>query len=1005
MTLANPVNAVLGKQTVHTYTIIDSSPPPSVTFASPGQEVKENGGSAVATVQLSAESGKDVTVPFTISGTAVDGKNYRVMTPSPLTIKAGTTTGEITLAAMDNNLYEDNKTIIVTMGTPVNATLGAQTTHTETVVEDDPPPSIDFLLKDSRGKEGKGPAKIEVSLNHVSGRRATVEYAVTGGTAVNDKNYILRSGTLVFKAGEKVKRIEIAIIDDKLYDDNKTIEVMLLNPVNAVLGRQTLHTHTIIENDPAPAVSFVLKSSGGKESMRRSRLAVSLSTASGKRVTVKYAVTGGTAVNGRDYILEGGTVIFEPGETVKNIDIGIINTQTYRDNRTIKVSLSNPVNAKLGKIIAHTYTMMSNAPATAKAAGDLAPAVGFIMEGSEGEEGKSPAKISVSLDQAGEKPVTVAYAATGGTAANGKDYTLKDGTLVFEPGETVKNIDIGIIDSKVYHDNRTIEVTLANPVNAVLGKQTVHTYTIIDSSPPPSVTFASPGQEVQENGGSAVATVQLSAVSGKDVTVPFTISGTAVDGKNYRVMTPSPLTIKAGTTTGEITLAVMDNDLYEDNKTVFVTLGVPVNATTGKDQVHAVTIVENDPPPAVGFVLKDSGGEESITSARLEVSLGAASGKPATVAYAATGGTAANGRDYTLKDGTLVFEPGETVKNIDIGIIDSKVYHDNRTIEVTLANPVNAVLGKQTVHTYTIIDNSPPPSVTFTSPGQEVQENGGSAVATVQLSAVSGKDVTVPFTISGTAVDGKNYRVMTPSPLTIKAGTTTGEITLAVMDNDLYEDNKTVFVTLGVPVNATTGKDQVHAVTIVENDPPPAVGFVLKDSGGEESITSARLEVMLGAASGKPTTVAYAATGGTAANGKDYTLKDGTLVFEPGETLKNIDIGIIDSKVYHDNRTIEVTLANPVNAVLGKQTVHTYTIIDNSPPPSLTFASPGQEVQENGGSAVATVQLSAVSGKDVTVPYTVSGTAQEAVGYTITPGPLVIKAGETSGTITIKPMR
>ena len=81
-------------------------------------------------------------------------------------------------------------------------------------------------------------------------------------------------------------------------------------------------------------------------------------------------------------------------------------------------------------------------------------------------------------------------------------------------------------------------------------------------------------------------------------------------------------------------------------------------------------------------------------------------------------------------------------------------------------------MGRQTVHTYTIIDNDPAPAVAFASPSQEVQENGGSAVVMVKLSNLSGKDVTVPFTVSGTAVDGENYRVMTPGPLLIKAGTT-----------------------------------------------------------------------------------------------------------------------------------------------------------------------------------------------------------------------------------------
>ena len=72
-------------------------------------------------------------MPFTVSGTAVDGKNYRLMTPNPLTIKAGAPR-RITLALIDDKLYEDNKTIIVTLGTPVTAILSSLSSHLLTVV-------------------------------------------------------------------------------------------------------------------------------------------------------------------------------------------------------------------------------------------------------------------------------------------------------------------------------------------------------------------------------------------------------------------------------------------------------------------------------------------------------------------------------------------------------------------------------------------------------------------------------------------------------------------------------------------------------------------------------------------------------------------------------------------------------------------------------------------------------------------------------------------------------
>ena len=676
-----------------------------------------------------------------VSGTAIDGKNYRVMTPSPLFIRAGETTGAITLALMDDKLYEDNKVIFVSIGAPVNATLGAHPVHRLTVVESDPPPVVDFQSKDAPGEEGQGPEKINVVLSTVSGRRTTIEYAIAGGIAAQTKDHTRTRGMLVFEPGETVKTIDIGSIDDTLNQDNESIEVTLSNPVNAILGNTRVHTRTV------------------------------------------------------------------PGQT----DIA-----------------SKPT-----------------------ASEEPAPTVSFVASGSAGYEKKGLAKIPVSLSAAGSRKVTLAYAVTGGTAVNGRNFVLKNGTLAFKPGETSKSIDMRIIDDRIYNDNKTIEVTLSNPVNAVLGKQTVHTYTIVENDPPPSVTFASPAQDVREADGEITISVKLSPVSGKDVIVPFMVSGTAIDGKNYRVMTPSPLFIKAGETTGAITLSLMDDKLYEDNKVIFVSIGAPVNATLGAHPVHRVTVVESDPPPVVAFALKDSSGDEGKSPAKIEVSLSGASGKRASVEYAITGGTAENNKDYTLTNGTLVFEPGETVKTIDIGIIDDKLHEDNETIEVTLSNPVNAVPGKQTVHTYTIIDNDPEPTVTFTAPGQEVKEDMGKVTASLKLSAASGKDVTVPFTLSGTAIDGKNYRVMTPNPLTIRAGETTGAITLALMDNKLYEDNKTIIVTMEAPVNATAGAQTQQTETIVENDPPPAVDFLFQESQGDEGKSPAKIEVSLSEASGK----------------------------------------------------------------------------------------------------------------------------------------------------------
>ncbi len=398
-----------------------------------------------------------------------------------------------------------------------------------------------------------------------------------------------------------------------------------------------------------------------------------------------------------------------------------------------------------------------------------------------------------------------------------------------------------------------------------------------------------------------------------------------------------------------------------------------------------------------------SSGDEKTSPARLEVSLGAMSGKPVTVEYAVTGGTAVRGINYTLKDGaqTVTFAPGETVKTVEIGVKDDGLNTDNKTIEVGLKNPKGAVLGNTTMHTYTILDADPMPTASFASASLQVKETGGPATMLVELSAISGKDVTVPFTVSGTAKTPGNYTI-TPSPVVIKAGAKSAGIVVSPVDDKISEEDKTVVVVMGVPMNATQGKTTESVVTIADADPEPAVGFTAASSSGEEKISPARLEVSLGAVSGRQVTVEYAVTGGTAVRGKDYSVKEGSLTFAPGETKKEIELGIGNNGIYDDNKTVAVGLKSAQNAVLGGTATHTYTIMNSNPKPSVAFTAANQRLKKFAGNVHLTLQLSNISGKDAVVPFTVGGSAVQGKDYTVTASPVRVPAGERDAVITIE---
>ena len=75
---------------------------------------------------------------------------------------------------------------------------------------------------------------------------------------------------------------------------------------------------------------------------------VSLSAASGERVTVQYATSSGTAESGTDFTAASGTVTFGAGETSKTVSVPTADDSLDEEDETFTLTLSNPANATLG---------------------------------------------------------------------------------------------------------------------------------------------------------------------------------------------------------------------------------------------------------------------------------------------------------------------------------------------------------------------------------------------------------------------------------------------------------------------------------------------------------------------------------------------------------------------------------------------------------------------------------------------------------------------------------
>ncbi|KAM9842745.1 sodium/calcium exchanger 3 [Aulostomus maculatus] len=191
------------------------------------------------------------------------------------------------------------------------------------------------------------------------------------------------------------------------------------------------------------------------------------------------------------------------------------------------------------------------------------------------------------------KTIYVDYKTEDGSANAGADYEFTEGTVVFKPGEMIKEISIGIIDDDIFEEDEHFFVRLSNlrvletedevlspnslPYpKAMLGFPTVATVTILDDDHSGIFTFESSSLHVSES--ICIMEVKVLRTSGArgTVIVPYrTVEGLAKGGGEDFEDTYGELEFKNDETCKVIHVKIIDDEEYEKNKNFFLELAEP----------------------------------------------------------------------------------------------------------------------------------------------------------------------------------------------------------------------------------------------------------------------------------------------------------------------------------------------------------------------------------------------------------------------------------------------
>ncbi|XP_072531988.1 sodium/calcium exchanger 2a [Salminus brasiliensis] len=157
--------------------------------------------------------------------------------------------------------------------------------------------------------------------------------------------------------------------------------------------------------------------------------------------------------------------------------------------------------------------------------------------------------------------------------------------------------------------------------------------------------------------------------------------------------------------------------------------------------------------------------------------------------------------------------------------------------------------------------------------------------------------------------------------------------------------------------------------------------------------------------------VDYRTENGSASAEADYEYCEGTLVFQPGDTRKEIKVGIIDDEVFEEDEHFFVRLSNlreegadsTDGARLVEPLVTTVTILDDDHAGIFAFGQRELAVAENSGVVEIPVNRNSGVRGTVTVPYhTEDGSAHQGVDYEFTQGELEFTNEQTCKTLQVR---
>ncbi len=417
---------------------------------------------------------------LTVNGTAQSGSDYAPATGT-LTFAPGETMKQIAVTVYGDTDVEPDEAFTLVLDNVSSNAHAHVSFAAGTIQNDDADPGLPTVSATGasviEGDAATKTARVTLSLDVPFNDDVTIDYTTRDDSAQANSDYVTKTGTVTFIAGETEKFIDVTIYGDTAVEVDESFTVDFSNVQNATFSGnnatiQILNDDTAVgggggDGDANVSISFKSPNSAWTNGFGGADIVITNNGPALTNWTLEFDAAWGRG----GFWNAGSWTVNGNHHTITNPAWGTLGSgQSITVGFTGSGSWTHPTNIKFNGAALDGGDGGGNDDGNG-GGDDEVVTPNITVAGAtvvEGDNGTKTVTATVSLSEATTQQVAVNYSTRDGGALAGSDYQAAAGTLSFAAGETTKSVTLTINGDEDVEADESFDLILSAAVNGVI---------------------------------------------------------------------------------------------------------------------------------------------------------------------------------------------------------------------------------------------------------------------------------------------------------------------------------------------------------------------------------------------------------------------------------------------------------------------------------------------------------------------------------------------------------